>query len=165
MILTMRTWIATLLLVAACGGSPKSAAPTMPQASGATCDQMGAHLAQIIPASETEKGKKVTTVLQERCTVDAWSAQARQCLFDVKDIKEADACKQYLSGAQVDATNTALNTAMPPGKKEPAVEGDVMVQPPAPLPPPPPAKATKRSPEKKPQPKAGKTGDPCEGGE
>ena len=63
-----------------------------PLASGATCDQMVERTSiQVMPASadgsSSRAGKKVAAILQERCAADAWTAQARQCLFDVKDLR------------------------------------------------------------------------------
>jgi hypothetical protein len=171
----MRTWIAVVLLAVGCShnaSAPKSATAA-PLAPGATCDQMSSHIIQVMPGgadgSSGESGKKVAAILQERCAADAWSQQARQCLFDVKDLREADTCKQYLTKAQVDAADKQMDAAlpMPPAataeKAEPAANE---TPPPAPAPaaaPPPPPKT--RGPVKKQKEAPKRSGDPCMGGE
>ncbi len=134
----------------------------MPTASNATCDQMSSHMVQLMPASEGAKevGAKIATVLQERCTADAWSAQARQCLFDVKDLKEADTCKQYLTKAQVDAADRQMDAQLG-GQGGPPPQPSVVTD--SPPPPPPPAKT--RGGDKKEKQKGKSSGDPCMGGE
>ncbi len=169
----MRTWIATVLLAAACshGQTAAKSSQPMPLASGASCDQMTAHVVQIAPGgadvANGEVGKKVAAVLQERCTTDAWSAQARQCLFDLKDMREADQCKQYLTKAQIDAADKQMDATLPLAQA-PATGAADKPEPSAgeapPAQPAPPA-STRAPQKKKPAGSSKSSGDPCMGGE
>ena len=167
----MRTWMAVLLLLAAC--SHQGSKPMSPVvATGATCDQVGNHVIQLLPASHNddsnaELAKQLAGVLQDRCAKDAWTAQARQCIFDAKELKDADGCKQFLTKAQVDAVDKTMDERFPKKSEEAAAPAAGSAPPPpaetpAPSPPPPPKT---RAPRKKASPKATKSGDPCEGGE
>jgi hypothetical protein len=173
MICAMRTWMAVLLL-AACGhGAAKPTTPVAP--SGATCDQVSQHLVTFLvarDASNADLTKKITGVFQERCTQDAWSSQARQCLVDAKEMKDADACQSTLTKAQLDAFGKAMEAALPTPTDgaTPIPEVAAPPPPPAEAPPPPPDKkppAKTRGAQKKSKPggKTGRSGDPCEGGE
>jgi len=172
MISRMRTCLAVLLL-AACSSAPKSSAPTTPvMPTGATCDQVGAHMIQLLPANNDEGNaelvKALSGVLQDRCAKDGWSPQARQCIVDAKQLRDADGCKQYLTAAQVEATNKAMDERFPkPPAGQPSVNAGAPPPPPAETsaPPPPPPTKTRAPAKKKAPPKAGKAGDPCEGGE
>ena len=171
MLTPMRTRLA-LLLLAACSSAPRSTAPTAaPVPVAATCDQVGAHMIQLLPANNddgnAELVKALSGVLQDRCTKDAWSSQARQCIVDAKQLRDADGCKQFLTAAQVDATNKAMDERFP--KPAPPATPSVNASPPAPAgasaPAPSPPPKTRTPQKKKAPPKAGKAGDPCEGGE
>ena len=164
----MRTWLAVLLFAACSHGAPKPTTPVA--ASGATCDQVGAHVIQLMPAAHTDDNadlaKQLAGVLQDRCTKDGWSPEARQCIFDAKELKAADGCKQFLTQAQVEAVDKTMDERFPKKSEEAAV-----APPPAAAPPPrppdtkPPAKSRGAQKKSKPGGKAGKSGDPCEGGE
>ena len=165
----MRTWMAVLFLAACSHGGAKPTPPVA--AAGATCDQVSQHLVTFLvarDASNADLTKKISGVFQERCTQDGWSSQARQCLVDAKEMKDADACQSTLTKAQLDAFGKAMEAALPTPTDgaTPIPEVAAPPPPPAPAAEAPPAKT--RAPQKKsskPGSKAGKSGDPCEGGE
>jgi hypothetical protein len=164
----MRTWMAVLLLAACSHAATK---PTTPVAEvGATCDQVSEHLVSFLiarDASNAELTKKISGVFQERCTQDAWSSQARQCLVAAKAMKDADACQSTLTKVQLDAFGKAMEAALPTRTDGVTPIPEVAAPPPPPANQPPPPATKTRAPQKKAKPggKAGKTGDPCEGGE
>jgi hypothetical protein len=178
----MRSWIAIVVL-AACSHS-KQTAQTPPPSAGASCDQLAHHLLAILPAndgSKTDFATAFVSVVQERCTADGWTAEARQCINDAREMKDADRCQPLLTEAQVAAVGKAMDEklkgmhpadgagAVPTGSGAPGGGGvtptpeSTGAEPPAPPPPPNSSPKTRG-----PQPKGGKngkTGDPCEGGE
>ena len=167
MISRMRTWLAVLLLAACSKGGSKPTTPQSgPVASGASCDQVGTHVIQLLPASSDASNadlvKQLAGVLGDRCAKDGWTPQARQCIFEAKELKDADACKQFLTQAQVDAVDKSMDERFPKAASD-APNAAPPAQAPAPAPPPPPPKT--RGMQKKKPPAAGKSGDPCEGGE
>ena len=160
--------MAVLLLAACSHGAAKPTPPVAP--AGATCDQVSQHLVTFLvarDASNADLTKKISGVFQQRCTQDGWSSQARQCLVDAKEMKDADACQSTLTKPQLDAFGKAIEAALP------APADSATPIPEAAPPPPPPAQAeappakTRGAQKKasKPGSKAGKSGDPCEGGE
>lgn len=156
----MRTRLLVLLLAACSHG--KSAEPTTPVAKTApSCDVVGAHMVGALPNKDAnaDLAKKIQDVFVDSCTKDAWSAEARTCLNDAKDMDAMDHCKPPLTDAQAENVGKQLQVvldAQPPAQPMPA---PAAAAPPAAPAPAAPAKAT-RGPQKK-----GKTGDPCEGGQ
>ena len=165
----MRTWLVVPLLVAACShGASKS---TTPVAAGpsASCEQTSQHVVALLPArdaSNADLQKSIEGIFRDHCTTDGWTAEARQCLMDSKELKDADACKGKLTQAQVDSFGKAFDAAFPTTSDQGAAAGSTPVTEAAP--PPPPPKST-RGPAVKPKGggsgKNSKTGDPCEGGQ
>jgi hypothetical protein len=103
----MRTAI-LLVLLAGCGSNPKPAADKPePTASMISCDQAAEHVAQTAQQSAKLRGdatyEAIKNLVTNRCTADAWSDEAKQCLFTINTIQDGRACKSKMTDAQQQA--------------------------------------------------------------
>jgi hypothetical protein len=145
--------LVALLLVASCGGAPKSTpvAPhpdPIPKTAGPSCKAVAAHLATLADRDPTKEAAP-DVAMRNRCETDAWSDDARSCFATAQAEPEVDGCKSMLTDLQ----RKSFGEDAKPAPAAPAA---------AAAPPPPPAGEQHRSraPVKK-----SKTGDPCEGGQ
>ncbi len=142
------------LVVAACGGSKSSS--TTPKDAGPTCaavaDSMVAMMAQGKESTKAFVDAKegFTTIIRTRCTDDAWTGDAKQCLSTMKSREDAERCSTLLTDEQQQnlVRDQKAKFGAPPEDSEPEPQAA----------PPPPAEAPKAS-------KTKKRGDPCDGGE
>ena len=143
------------LVVAACGGGSKSST-TAPKDAGPTCttvaDSMVAMMAQGKESTKAFVDKKegYTTIIRTRCTEDAWTADAKQCLSTMKNREDAERCGTLLTEVQQQNLVRDQQKQFEPPPQDP--EPQTQAAPPAP------AEAPKAS-------KTKKRGDPCDGGE
>ncbi len=106
--------------LAACGGSPKSAEPTMPATTGAgaasatsaapaapTCATASDHvidlLAKAQPDAPPQVVKKIRDTLVAHCEQDGWSAESRTCFMNMQTKEQGDHCEDGLTDAQKQA--------------------------------------------------------------
>jgi hypothetical protein len=101
--------IASLALVGACGGSPKSSsentAPGEPSAPVATCESAASSYARVGFDEEVYDDavrQEFTTKTLTACTRDAWSAEVIACTDDASTSDEIMACRAQLTTAQQD---------------------------------------------------------------
>ena len=141
----MRTVVLSLLL-AACGGSSKSS--TMAKA-GPTCsDVADSMVAMMAEGKESTKAfvdakEGFVTIIRTRCTDDAWTAEAKQCLATMKSREDAERCSTLLTEQQQANLVRDQKAKFGAGSESPEA---------------PPAEAPKAT-------KSRKAGDPCDGGE
>lgn len=156
-----------VLAIAACGGSPKPAAPKapepvadpIPRTAGPECKLVAEHIMQVVPAEDPETRVKFGEVARTHCETDKWSDEARSCLNTIESEPEAEGCLKLLSDQQRKAFMADAS------KLDPGSKGDAETAGAAP-PPPPPAKArTTRGATKKESSPPAKSSDPCQGGE
>ncbi|MBA2541550.1 MAG: hypothetical protein H0V17_18045 [Deltaproteobacteria bacterium] len=105
---------AIALVLAACGGSEKSAQSTGP--GGATaglseCAVVGGHVSESVmkwkePPPTTKES--VARVISERCEADQWSAAAKKCFGSISDEESAKPCVDTLSKDQHDKVMNAM---------------------------------------------------------
>ena len=100
----MRLTVLLGFLLVACGGSPKHAAPPptpdpIPQAAGASCKEVAAHLATLADRDPTEDAGKGAPI-EQRCESDRWSDDARSCFATAQSQPELAGCETKLTDAQ-----------------------------------------------------------------
>jgi hypothetical protein len=145
----MRTAVIALVL-AACGGNG-SKSSTMAKA-GPTCgDVANAMVGMMAEGKESTKAfvdakEGFVTIISTRCTDDAWTAEAKQCLATMKSREDAERCSTLLTEQQ--QANLVRDQKAKFGAS-PEAEAP---------PPPAPVEAPKAT-------KSRKAGDPCDGGE
>jgi hypothetical protein len=161
----MRTAVLVLVLAACGGGSSKSS--TMAK-SGPTCEAVADSMVSMMAEGKESTKAFVDTkegfvaIISTRCTEDAWTADAKECLATMKSREDAERCSTLLTATQQDnlvRDQKAKFGAGPEPEAEPVVD------------PPPPASAEQKAEPKKLRStpakpaKTKKTGDPCDGGE
>ena len=150
------------LLLGACGGSPKHAAPPtpdpIPKTAGPSCKDVAANLATLADRDPTKDAS--ASPIQARCESDHWSDEARSCFATATSEPELDGCKTKLTDAQRQAFAPVAPAAKSsdPWDAKPADSdddsddaGDKKTE----------GSHHTRGPVKK----GSKTSDPCEGGE
>lgn len=154
----MYRWIIFVVL-AACGGSPKSAAT--PTSEPPSCVRVADHLIDLLSAdakgAPPEKIKQVHDEVRDHCVNDLWSAKLQRCMLDATKPNDLEKCNDLMTPAQ-QAAMAGPNDSGPPAAAAPAPGKDDDMAPGAPpvMQPAPPASS--RSPKPK-------SGDPCEGGQ
>ena len=109
MMQAMRPWPpwSLVVLVIACGGSPKPAEP--PAAPPApTCDRTAGHMVDLLaegkdPRPPDEVINGLIARIRTRCEEDGWTAEARHCLAKMQTAQDADDCGTLLTAAQQEA--------------------------------------------------------------
>jgi len=118
----MKTWYSTfalIVLVAACGGSPKKAAA--PAAS--PCVAMGAHIVAVSPDAAFGDGDTaavkaaVQKVMTDHCQADAWAPEAVECM-STATAEAMTACSEKLTPAQRESLTKAMAEEMGAQHKE-----------------------------------------------
>ena len=97
----MRTAVIALVL-AACGGSSKSS--TMAKAGPSCGDVANAMVGMMAEGKESTKAfvdakEDFVTIISTRCTQDAWTAEAKQCLATMKSREDGDGEPERLEPA------------------------------------------------------------------
>jgi hypothetical protein len=85
------------------------------------CAKVADHVASTVAANRPRPGTtpgEVSNLIATRCEQDAWTDQARQCMFAITTVKEGRACAQQLTDEQ----RTALRTAARAMRKDAAAE-------------------------------------------
>ncbi len=145
----MKTLCGLLFVIAACGGSSKSAKSPMAPRGLSECGAVAAHVADAVfswkdPPPTTKDN--VAHVISERCEQDQWSADAKKCFGAISDEESAKPCVDTLTKDQHEKVMNAMEAKFDhKGHPDGAPRGGA----PAPTGSPPPAKGA----------------DPCEGGE
>ncbi len=147
-----------LVLIAACGGSPKGT--KVPEGSGGTeatkqteCGRVASHVADAVftwKEPPPTKKENVVLVINERCEADQWSVEAKACFGAISDEDSAKPCAEKLTKDQHEKVMNAMEAKFE-HKNPAAMDRAPAAQPP---PPPPPGKGG-----------PAKGADPCEGGE
>lgn len=121
----MRLFLA--LALAACGGGSKS--PATPKDTGPTCaavaDSMVAMMAEGKESTKAFVDAKegFTTIIRTRCTEDAWTGEAKQCLATMKSHEDAERCSTLLTEAQQENLVRDQKAKFGAGSNEPKPEG------------------------------------------
>ena len=115
------------LALAACGGGSKST--TTPKDTGPTCaavaDSMVAMMAEGKESTKAFVDAKegFTTIIRTRCTEDAWTGEAKQCLATMKSHEDAERCSTLLTEAQQENLVRDQKAKFGAGSNEPKPEG------------------------------------------
>lgn len=176
-----RLVLAVLVALPACGGGAKQAAEPVAPAPpcSAVADAMVGMMMEGKDASQiADTVDAFKTIIRTRCTDDAWTAAARECLAAMQTQGDAERCSTLLTDEQQAnlVRDQRAKFGDGPGDEtpppEPSVGGAVPPPPPAATPAPatPSPEATpsppKPSPKKRAAPRTpARTGDPCDGGE
>jgi hypothetical protein len=97
-----------IVLVIGCGGSSKSSSQTMPSARSSEPNCSGASDGMVAMMMEGKEGKgnadaradEFRILIRTRCEDDKWSAEARQCLSEMKTRTDAEQCATKLTDEQ-----------------------------------------------------------------
>lgn len=150
------------ILLVACGGSPKHAAPPtpdpIPKTAGPSCKDVAANLATLTDHDPTKDASQAASPIQARCEGDHWSDEARSCFATATSEPELDGCKTKLTDAQRQAFSPVAPEAKPTdpwGGAKPADSDDDSDD----------KKGDGSHHTRGPIHKGHKTSDPCEGGE
>jgi hypothetical protein len=162
----------SLVFAVACGGAkPAVQAPPapppdpIPATAGPDCKTVADHLATLVDHDpvHADQENAITKLFRTRCESDKWSDEVRSCMATAHSDAEQDGCAGKLAAAQHSALTDARAKIDAP-KPDAAGEGANAEAAPATD-----AKVsghTTRGAVKKPKTKgAGRTSDPCEGGE
>jgi hypothetical protein len=145
----------------ACGGgaqtapAPKPVADPVPHTAGPPCGEVAAHVQQMAGNEDP----KILDMVRTRCNADHWSDEARSCFGTMQSEPEADGCAKLLTPAQRAAMDKASKELQPAVDEAPPAPQPAAAAPPAP------ASHTRGATKKPPKPAAGKSGNPCDGGE
>jgi hypothetical protein len=149
----------------ACGGgaqtapAPKPVADPVPHTAGPPCAEVASHVQQMTGSDDP----KILDMVRTRCGTDHWSDEARSCFGTMQSEPEADGCAKLLTPEQRAALDKGGKALQPPIVEEaPPAPQPAAVAPAAPAPASHTRGATKKP---SPAPAAGKSGNPCDGGE
>ena len=95
-----------LVLVVACGGSPKSSAKAVEKPAPA-CTAVGDHMLVLIEPKD-DHARKIRDAFALRCEQDKWSPASRTCVVETKSLDEPRGCKQQLAAPQREALERDL---------------------------------------------------------
>lgn len=145
----MKTLCGLWFVIAACGGSSKSAKSPMSGGGGvlSECGKVAAHVADAVftwkePPPTTKEN--VSLVITERCELDQWSVEAKSCFGAISDEESAKPCAEKLTKDQHEKVMNSMEAKFDKAHHAPTSA--------------PPAQAT-------PGEGGPKGADPCEGGE
>ncbi len=102
-----------LLLVLALGACGQSAEPKTAAMAPKSCDNVADHVVSLMSASakSPEDVDPFRRIIAKRCSEDAWSADAQQCMLSIKSLDEGNACEKQLTEAQAKAFEADTQTA------------------------------------------------------
>lgn len=99
------------VLLAACGGTPKTTdTPAPPTSSMLDCHKVADHVATVVAKDKPRPGATHGTVhelVNTRCTADKWNDDTMQCLFVITSVKEGRACADKMTDEQKASIKTA----------------------------------------------------------
>lgn len=117
----------SILVVTACGGTPKPAVENPPPAeSMLRCEAVADHVGGVVVASKLRSGAThdaVVSLVSTRCKADAWSDATKQCLVAIETIPEGRACAGGMTEeqrAKIKTEARALRT--PPNEEDPGAD-------------------------------------------
>jgi hypothetical protein len=96
---------ALLVLVVACGGSPKQTTPPLapdpiPKTAGPDCAVVADKLSIVVHADKPDEQAMAKGNLKARCMDDKWSDEARSCFATVESEAEIEGCRSHLDDKQ-----------------------------------------------------------------
>jgi len=119
--------LSSILLVAACGSTPKPAVENPPPAGSLLpCETVANHVGGVVASSKMRSGATVDAVVSlvaTRCKADAWSDPTKQCLNAIKTIPEGRECAGSMTEEQrskIKLEAKALRT--PPNDEDPTAD-------------------------------------------
>ena len=91
-----------LLLVLALWACGQSAQPKTAATGPKSCDNVADHVVSLMSASakSPEDVDPFRQIVAKRCSEDAWSDDAQQCMLSIKTLEEGNACEKQLTDAQ-----------------------------------------------------------------
>lgn len=95
-----------IVLLVACGGSPKSP-PKPVEKPAPACTAVADHMLVLIEPKDAH-ARKIRETFALHCEQDKWSAEARTCVVETTSLDEPRGCKQKLAPPQREALERDL---------------------------------------------------------
>ena len=102
--------IAACLVLCACwrgSGEPEADEPAAPRVKGATCEEVGLNVLEVVLHAEDKelaaRAMSLRAVVERRCAADAWSIELRRCVTGAKSVEDGRTCDKLATQQQRDA--------------------------------------------------------------
>ena len=99
--------IAACLALCACWrgtGEPEAEEPAAPRVKGATCEEVGLNVLDVVLHAEDKelaaRAMQLRSVIERRCAADAWSIELRRCVVGAKSVEDGRACETLATPEQ-----------------------------------------------------------------
>ncbi|HEY5927889.1 MAG TPA: hypothetical protein VIV11_39655 [Kofleriaceae bacterium] len=98
---------ACCLVLCACwrgSGEPEADEPTEARVKGATCEEVGLNVREVVRKAEDKelaaRATALRTLVQRRCEADGWAIELRRCVAGAKSVDDGRTCRDKLATQQ-----------------------------------------------------------------